>query len=578
TRVLMDVALTVLALLVMTALSGLLGRLLPVRIPLPLLQIAAGSAVSYLGFSVPLSSELFLLLLMPPLLFIDAYRIPMREFGELRTIIFSLAVGLVIFSTVAGGYAVHWIMPAILPAAGMALAAALSPTDAVSVNSFLATAKAPARLTQVLNGEALLNDASGLVCFKFAVAAATTGLFSLKAASSNFVYVSFGGVLIGAGLGWLFARIELMALRRGYDDSSNHILISLLIPYIIYLIADSVECSGILASVAAGISIRLTGVMSETQIETRLRAATLWDQLCSTLNGLVFIMLGQQLPGQVEQAAHIVRSAGLTPWMLPLAIVGIQCAMSLLRAIWMVANGLVFYGVGKLIHRPQALPSWRNVLVMTLAGARGAVTLAAIISLPSESDMPERTVMVVLATGVIITSLLLTTFGLPRALKLLPRNDGETPAQRELLETRITLIRSSIAELQAEQARLPPDANRTNDTVSLLMTEFNERLRRLDPTLDDGEGKRSGSVQRKRDELMLRLRIVRLQRRVLHSLLTDRNINDLTERAIGRQLDVREQEFLMELNDLPQLPEPPPAETLVTAVPVKGKSGGLQMK
>lgn len=568
----MEVALTVLALLVMTALSGLLGRLLPFRIPLPLLQIAAGSAVSFLGFSVPLSSELFLLLLMPPLLFIDAYRIPMREFGELRTTILSLAVGLVIFSTVAGGYAVHWIMPAILPAAGMALAAALSPTDAVSVNSFLATAKAPARLTQVLNGEALLNDASGLVCFKFAVAAATTGLFSLKAASSNFVYVSFGGVLIGAGLGWLFARIELMALKRGYDDSSNHILFSLLLPYIIYLIADSIGCSGILASVAAGISIRLTGVMSETQLDTRLRATTLWDQFYATLNGLVFIMLGQQLPGQVTQASHIIQSAGLTPWVLPLAIIGIQCAMSLLRAFWMASNGLVFHVVGKLIHRPQVIPSWRNVLVMTLAGARGAVTLAAIISLPPENDMPERTVMVVLATGVIITSLLLTTFGLPRALALLPRNDGETPAQRELLETRITLLHSAISALQAEQARLPPDANRTNDTVSLLMTEFNERLRRLDPTLDDGEGKRSGNVQRKRDELMLRLRIVRLQRRVLHSLLTDRNINDLTERAIGRQLDVREQEFLMELNDLPQLPEPPPAETLVTAVPVGRES------
>ncbi|MCH4089948.1 Na+/H+ antiporter [Acetobacter sp.] len=563
----MQVALTVLALLVMTALSGLLGRLLPVRIPLPLLHIAAGSAVSLLGFSVPLSSDLFLLLLMPPLLFIDAYRIPMREFGELRTIILSLAVGLVVFSTVAGGYAIHWIMPAILPAAGMALAAALSPTDAVSVNSFLSTAKAPIRLTQVLNGEALLNDASGLVCFKFAVAAATTGLFSLKAASSNFVYVSLGGVLVGAGLGWLFARIELLVLRRGYDDSSSHILISLLIPYVIYLAADSIGCSGILAAVAAGMCIRLTGVMLETQIETRLRATTLWDQFYATLNGLVFIMLGQQLPGQVTQASHIIQSAGLTPWVLPLAIIGIQCAMSLLRAVWMATNGLVFHVVGKLVHRPQVMPSWRNVLVMTLAGARGAVTLAAIISLPSESDMPERTVMVVLATGVIITSLLLTTFGLPRALKLLPRNDGETPAQRELLETRITLARSSIAALQAEQARLPPDANRTNDTVSLLLTEFNERLRRLDPSNDD-DGKRNNSVQRKRDELMLRLRIVRLQRRVLHSLLTDRNINDLTERAIGRQLDVREQEFLMEMSDLPQLPEPPPAETLVTAMPV----------
>ncbi|NHN87264.1 Na+/H+ antiporter [Acetobacter conturbans] len=563
----MQPALTVLALLAMTALTGIVGRILPVRVPLPLLQIAAGTLVSLIGFDVPLSSDLFLLLLMPPLLFMDAYRISMREFGELRTVILSLAIGLVIFSTVGGGYAIHWIMPAILPAAGMALAAALSPTDAVSVGSFLATAQAPARIVQILGGEALLNDASGLVCFKFAVAAATTGLFSLKAASSNFVYVSLGGVLIGVCVGWLFARMEMLLIRRGYDDPSSHILMSTMMPYVIYLTADSVHCSGILAAVAGGIAIRLSGVMAETQIETRLRATMLWDQITTTFNGLVFIILGQQLPGQVSQAANIIRSEGLSPWVLPLAMVGLQVAMSLLRAVWIATNGSLFYLLGKLTHHPQAMPTWRGVLVLTLAGTRGAITLAAIISLPSESEMPGRTVLVVLATGVIIISLLLATFGLPWALKLLPRHEGETPAQRELTETRIALTRSAIAALQAEQARRPPTAARGNDAVTLLMSEFSDRLGRLDTRGDDPEGKRSGSVQRKREELALRLRILRLQRNVLRNLLQDQNINDVTERAIGRQLDFQEQELQMEAGDLPRLPDAPSDASLITADP-----------
>ncbi|MBV1836166.1 Na+/H+ antiporter [Acetobacter estunensis] len=539
-------------LLTMTALSAIVGRVLPRIVPLPLIQIAAGMIASLLGFHLPLSSELFLLLLIPPLLFMDAYSIPLREFGELRTIILSLAIGLVVFSTIGGGYAAHWIMPAITPAAGMALAGALSPTDAVSVGSILATSQAPARIVQILTGEALLNDASGLVCFRVAVAAATTGLFSLKAASSNFVYVAVGGLIVGITLGWLFAQIELRFIRRGYDDAPSHILMSLMMPYLIYLAAEEIECSGILAAVAGGITIRISGVMSETRIETRLRASMTWEEVGFTLNGLVFVVLGLQLPQQIGEAVDIVKSEGLSPWLLLLTILGLQAALCVLRAVWITANATILHFIGRFTHRAQAMPSWRGVLVLTLAGTRGAVTLAAIVSLPPENEFPGRTVLVVLATGVIVVSLLMATFLLPSVLRLLPQQEGETPAQHELNETRIALTRSAIAALQAEQARRPPNAARGNDAVTLLMAEYTDRLRRLDTSAADPDGSRMASVKNKREEIALRLRILRLQRRVLNSLLNDNSINDVTERTIGRQLDFQEQELLMEAADLPR--------------------------
>lgn len=552
----MQPTLVVLALLTLTGLSAALTRMLPLRFPLPLAQIAAGAVASLLGFNLPLSSDLFLMLLIPPLLFLDAYRTPMREAGELRSIILSLALGLVVFTAVFGGYFLHWIMPAIPLAAAMALASALSPTDAVSVGSMMASAQAPARIVQILSGEALLNDASGLVCFKFAVAAATTGLFSLKAASSNFVYVSVGGILLGAAIAWLFCRTESLLLRRGYDDPPSHILLSLMLPFLIYLAAESIDCSGILAAVSGGMTVRMTGVMSETQIETRLKATMLWDMVGSTFNGLVFVVFGMQLPHLVMESSQVVQSQGFSPWVLPLTIVMLQVAMSVLRAVWIVLTGGVRTLVGKVTHHTELMPPWQSVLALTLAGTRGAVTLAAIMSLPSETDLPSRTVMVVLAAGVIILSLLLATFALPRSLRLLPRHEGETPQQRELAETRIALTRSAIAALQAEQARRPPDAARGNDAVTLLMGEYSARLRRLDTSSADPDGSRETSVRHKREEIALRLRILRLQRQVLQTLLHDRSINDVTERALSRQLDYQEQELLLESNDLPRLPGP----------------------
>ena len=179
--------------------SRLLGRLLP--LPLPLVQILAGAALAWptLGLHVALDPELFLLLFLPPLLFSDGWRMPKRELWQLRGSILLLAVGLVLFTVVGAGYFIHWLMPAIPLPAAFALAALLSPTDAVAVSA-ITRDRLPAPLMHVLQGEALMNDASGLVTFKFALAATLTGIFSLADASLIFLLVAVGGLAVGVCL------------------------------------------------------------------------------------------------------------------------------------------------------------------------------------------------------------------------------------------------------------------------------------------------------------------------------------------------------------------------------------------
>ncbi|GAN61954.1 Na+/H+ antiporter [Acetobacter indonesiensis NRIC 0313] len=553
----MQETLLALSLLTITGVTGIIARVLNLHIPMPLLQIAAGATAALAGLNVGLDNNLFLLLFISPLLFVDAYRIPMREFGELRHIIAAMSVGLVVLSTTGGGYFLHWLLPAISLAAAFALAGALSPTDAISVSGILRGGRVPPRILYLLSGEALLNDASGLVCFKFAVAAATTGLFSLKAASANFVWVALGGILTGIVIGMLSSRLEIFLLRRGYDDPPSHALLALMIPFAVYLAAEHISTSGILAVVAGGMTIRLTGVMNETQIETRMRATAIWDMVSFTLNGLVFLLLGLQLPHLVQEAQATIQSEGLSLWSLLLAILGLQAVMTLIRLIWVTLSAFVRQCVARLRHIPCVVPSWGEKLVLALAGTRGTITLAAILTLPPATDFPERALLITLAAGVIISSLIMASLLLPFALRLLPLPSQITGTQQELDATRLEMVNVALMVLKNETTRsktdaaAPTDAAEIAHAVPLLLQEYQELQQTLDSKQPDPGTNREMSLRNRRTEVAIRLRIIRAQRKRLRELLHDRKINDETERLLSRQLDVHEQELLNEAAALP---------------------------
>ena len=236
--------------------SGYLVRLLPVSLPLPLVQIGLGAVIAALSsHGVALHPDIFFLLFLPPLLFLDGWRIPNDALFPDKAVILELALGLVLFTVIGAGFLIHWLIPAMPLAVAFALAAIVSPTDPVAVSSITARVPMPKRLMHILEGESLLNDASGLVCFRFAVTAALTGSFSLASAPMNFLWIAAAGVTIGIGITLAVASAQGWLSRHFGEESGSPILASLLIPFGAYLLAEHLQASGILAAVAAGITM-----------------------------------------------------------------------------------------------------------------------------------------------------------------------------------------------------------------------------------------------------------------------------------------------------------------------------------
>ena len=204
----MSVVTLILIFLLAVIASVFISRLLGDKIPLPFIQIAIGAGLSLFGFDVAFEPHLFLFLFIPPLLFLDGWRIPKEAlFSDIKPI-FSLAIGLVIFTVVGMGLFIHWLITAVSLAVAFALAAILSPTDPVSVAAMPVNAPLPSRMAHILEGESLFNDASGLVCFSFAVTAALTGTFSLPSAAGKFMVVALGGIMVGLLIAMFIGKVN----------------------------------------------------------------------------------------------------------------------------------------------------------------------------------------------------------------------------------------------------------------------------------------------------------------------------------------------------------------------------------
>ncbi|WP_025699940.1 cation:proton antiporter, partial [Paenibacillus durus] len=229
----METFTAVLVLLGLIGLSKIVNRFIPF-VPVPLIQIGFGviAAAFSWGIHLTLEPELFFVLFIAPLLFNDGRRTPRAELWNLRAPILLLALGLVFATVLVAGYAIHWMIPSIPVAAAFALAAILSPTDAVAVSALAGRVHLPKSIHRVLEGESLMNDASGLVAFKFAVAAAVTGVFSLPQAIGSFILIAAGGLLAGAALSFLLIRLSVFIRRLGMEDVTVHVLLQILTPFL----------------------------------------------------------------------------------------------------------------------------------------------------------------------------------------------------------------------------------------------------------------------------------------------------------------------------------------------------------
>ena len=537
----MDVAVFVLVVLAFVALSGALVRL--VRVPLPVLQIAIGAALAWpaRGLHVEIDPELFLLVFIPPLLFGDAFAAPKRELIALRGPILDLAIGLVFFTIVGFGYALHWLVPSIPLVVAFALAAVLSPTDAVAVSSIVDRNVVPSRLMHILEGESLLNDASGLVMFRFAVAAALTGSFSFSAASLSFLYAVAVGILAGIAALFVAAKALQILGRIGGTQAEAQVLVMILLPFVAYLIAEHLGASGILAAVTAGLLTGTSGIFRYLSVSARIQAMSLWSTLTFVFNGALFILLGLQLPDIIRRVPpelttrHWLFEPALTVLLLTLCLIG-------LRFIW-IWLGDMATGIAARLGKRRAEPfGFRVRLAGSVAGVRGAITLAGILSLPlalqDGSPLPARDVVIFLAAGVIICSLVIASLALPRIARGLVE-PGEDPGAAEERKARVGAANAAIAKIESLAGGKGEEGEAAEARLAVADSIVAGYRRRIAAS-DEAEEARAEAREAGRLELELRRAGIEAERTAVRAMFRSREINDHTMQALLSEITLTE--------------------------------------
>lgn len=543
----METITIVLILLVAVVVSGFVSRMLPLPIPRPLVQIALGGIIGLVAnLRVELDPEIFFLLFIPPLLFLDGWRIPNEELLKDRTAVLELALGLVILTVVGVGFFVHWMVPAMPLTVAFALAAVVSPTDPIAVSAIAARVPIPKRLMHILEGESLLNDASGLVCLRFAIAATLTGTFSLSDAALSFVWVALGGIAVGFGVTWMTAKAKEWIARQIGEESGSQILISLLLPFACYLLAEQLRCSGILAAVAAGLTMSSVESSGQAMAATRMRRGTVWDTIQFVANGIIFVILGEQLPSILGPAAETVRLTGHhEPWWLVIYVLGIYLNLVALRFIWVwVSLSLTIFRAN--LHGAKARgPNWRLVAATSLAGVRGAITLAGVLTLPialhDGSPFPARDLAILLAMGVIIVSLIAASIGLPWVLRGLEM-PAEPTYQAEEDRARVAAAEAAIAEIERVQHELAAgrkDADVYMATAARVMDFYRTRIE-----VRSREGEAAALARESEDvERRMRMAAVKAERTVIFRMLRSQQISSETAGKLVRELDLLEARY-----------------------------------
>lgn len=452
-----------------------------VNVSIPVIQVVIGLLVALVLPSVQevhLESELFMLLFIAPLLFNETRETNIRALLLNLNSILSLAIALVVVSVLSVGYALHLMVPSIPLAAAFALASALGPTDAATVTALKSNIHLTHRQQTLLSGESLINDASGVVAFQFSVAAAVTGAFSLVDAAGSFTVLFVGGVAMGIVTGFAFSAINAMLGRLGYEDTVANVLYEVLTPFLVYLLAETFHVSGVLAVVAAGLVIALPRRQSNNALFARqkLVSDSTWKVISFLINGTIFVFLGMQLPLAVLPGTN----GGLNILQILGIVVVITLFMHAVRFAWLYA--LETYKLHKGGHlctgkddasdsedtngeKPDEQPKptcaikpisitsaevIKNVLVTTVAGAKGAVTLSIILTLPlttqSGAAFPQRDLLITIAAGVILATLLLADNLLP-VLSKSPEADSDLPER--LHKGEIAVLEATLAELRS---------------------------------------------------------------------------------------------------------------------------------
>jgi CPA1 family monovalent cation:H+ antiporter len=520
-----------LILILVVAGLGVVARWMPWPAPITYVVGASLAALIPAFPRIELDPGFFFLCFVPPLLFDDGWMMPLRHFMAAKRPIILLATGLVVFTTLSVGFVAHWLIPGMPLALAFALGAVVSPTDAVAVGAITQKLKVPAKVAAVLNGESLMNDATGLVAFKFALAAMIAGTFSLKSAAVDFAILAVGGVVVGFAVGFLVGRLRDLLKTVRSSDVFIEVTISLMTPYAAYLAANALGLSSILAVATAGLYSGWRDPL-RMDVETRQTAWAVWSVALFWLNSVAFVLLGLQLPTILATVSEMYSPATLALFAATVSVTAIVA-----RLAWMFPGAYLPFVLMPWIRKKEEVPSWQSVLVGGWAGMRGTVTLAAALSvplvLPNGDDFPARDIFVFLAVAVIVSTLLIQGMTLEALICKLGVRADDAQA-REDRQARIAAIEAGLNTLRAAQnaEAAPEEAAALGEVIS----EYEHRLAEL-----TAEGETQSSAGRRRTAARKhRLAALLAERAAIDDLWRRDVIADETHRPLQELLDHEE--------------------------------------
>ncbi|ETP69383.1 Na+/H+ antiporter [Planococcus glaciei] len=536
----MDILMTILLLITALLISNIIGHYTPF-IPTALVQVALGVLIVFLfeDISFDIETEWFLLLFIAPLLYNDGRHFPREELWRMRGPILGNAVLLVLITTVAGGFFIHWMIDEIPLAAAFALAAILSPTDPVAVNGIAQRIHIPQKVLNLVRGESLINDASGLVAFNYAVTAVVTGYFSLSEAALDFSYKFAAGAVLGLVLGFLVIWIRYIIRQQGINDVTFLSLLHIMTPFLVFIITeDLLHASGVIAVVVAGIVHSLVRERTETLVaEEQMLAENIWTIILFVLNGIVFLLLGLNIPSSMS---GVLENPAINIWALVGYVFAIGFVILGIRFIWGYLFSVYEYRFGKM--EDAAKPSLKTTLFVSLTGVRGTVTMVGVLSIPflteSGDDFPNRSLIIFLAAGTILFTLIAATILLP----LLSRGKMEEGEQSDYLETeeaRRRILLASIKQIKSEMTE-------ENEVAAYeLMDEYKIRLQQT--FNEDSMVDSTKKYRRKLKEL--RLKALEEERKYIENVRSNGMDSDVYE-AFQKSLNRREEAIKHNLRSL----------------------------
>lgn len=496
-------------------------------IPYPILLVLGGLALGFVPRlpRIELEPDIVFLLFLPPILFGAGYFTSIRDFKANLRAIGLLSVGLVLATTIAVAVVAQWLIPGLGWAAAFALGAIVSPPDAVAATAIFQRLGAPRRVVTILEGESLVNDATALVAYRFAIGAATFGTFSLAQAGITFVLVAVGGVALGLLIGMVAAAI----LRR-IDDPVFSVVLTFLFPVAAYLPAERFGLSGVLATVAAGIYVGRHAPRSMSS-SVRIAGTSAWQVLLFLINGTVFILIGVQLPAVLEGLGG--RS--------PLELLGLAAAISLtvilVRILWVFPATYVPRRLSARIRNREARPAPTNVFLVSWAGMRGVVSLAAALALPhtlgAGRPFPERDLLIFLTFAVILATLVGQGLTLPLIIRWLgiASDGGDAHEESHVRQAAAEAAVNRIEELAAEW---PGHL----ELIDALRAQYGHRASHVEQ--HHAEGAADEAEQELLEHRLIRAAVIDAEREALLRMRETGALGDEVFRRVERDLDLEE--------------------------------------